>query len=105
MPPSPIKNEDQSITVRGKTYAIVSNGQYIYIRDRTLEDVYAKAAEKQETLTQEDAKDRLAKRMDECGFATLSIVLAKMTPDERERWKAQYRFCHVTRHQGRAGGM
>lgn len=105
--PYPAKNEDLSITVRGKTYAVVSDAQLRYIREKALETILARAAEKQENLTMEEGRVRAAKYADSCGFATLDLVLAKMTSDERERWKAQYRFSCVTRRPGgiKAGGV
>lgn len=107
IPPSPIKNEDMSITVHGKTYAVVSEKQFKYLRQKALEEIYAEAARRQENPITEEIQAQLEKSMDGCGFSTLDRILAKMTPDERERWKIQYRFSCIKRHPGgiKAGGV
>lgn len=95
-PPSKLPGQQMSFTVRGKTYAVCSEGQMAFMRQQATERVIAEANDKGEPVqTEEDLKKRLDEWQENCGFATLASVMAKLTPQEQAEWAAKYRFSGV----------
>lgn len=59
--------------------------------------IHQQAAEEGKQLTEEEFKKELRNYKENCGYAVLSELLAKVSPEERERWKTNYRFSGVVR--------
>jgi len=95
----PVKNQLMSITYNGKTYGICEQGQLDYVLSVGKEDILSQAAMKKERLSEKELAKRLEEYRDNCGYATLEFVLAKMTPAEREQWAINYRFQPFTRNR------
>lgn len=90
----PVKNEQMSITLHGKTHAIVSSGQMRWLIEAATQEISRETGTPMsECQSEQEAKKRVERR----GFATLGEVLSRMTPDERTQWENQYRFGGITR--------
>ena len=94
--PNALKSQSMSVTYKGKTYAICSEGQVAYLRRMALEKVAAEAAARGEQLDEARMAEAVNRRVEERGFATLKMVLEKMTPAEQKQWAARYRFGAVS---------
>lgn len=95
----PVKNQETSIEYKGKIYALASEGQMEYILNQAKEQMLFDAATSKKPLSPDELSAKLNEFADNCGYATLDYVLAKMTPAEREEWKVKYRFAPITRHK------
>ena len=90
----PSKNQDICVTIKGKEHYICSSKQMDFVRSKMLARVYDVFRDKGEPVPSDQAE--LARLVDveveKTGYATIDMILAKMTPYEQEQWKAQYRF-------------
>jgi hypothetical protein len=98
----PSKSQELSVTLpNGRTYAVCSKGQYRTVRDAAKAEVLREASEK--GVAMDDVL--LEKMLDawqetKSGFATLSWVLSRLTPEQAREWEAKYRFQPVQRNVG-----
>jgi large subunit ribosomal protein L11 len=51
-------------------------------------------------ITEKQVEEIARKWEQECGYATLKSVMGMMTPEQREKWRDQYRFSGVNRRRG-----
>jgi hypothetical protein len=93
----PCKNQELSISYKGKIYGICSPEQMAYLIMIARDRLMIEASQQGKALTEEELKIKLTEYEANCGHATLESVLGKMTPDEIEQWKASYRFAPVIR--------
>lgn len=93
----PVKNQETVIDLRGKSYAICTQGQLDFIKMQARGQIAFDAAERREKLTEGELERRLKEHMDNCGYATLEYVHSLMTPAELEDWKNKYRFAPICR--------
>lgn len=103
---SGIKNQHIVIDCPGgKSYIICAPGQMQFLIEvKTVEIINSLQEEiSQGKFTEDSLKQRIASEVDKwketCGYATLDWVMAKMTPAQKETWKAQYRFGGVNRRK------
>ena len=91
-----------SITFQGKTYAICDSMQYKNLVTQEMEKAaFELASEQQDHYPDEDQiRKRAEAKVDDRGFATLDMILSRMTPQQREEWKQSYRFTPITRTTG-----
>jgi len=99
---SPTKNQELSIEYKGRVYAICNDDQMAYVllveKERlVMEDNDRVYRKEKKNMTDEELKAKLLAFSDTCGYATLAMVLAKMTPAEQEEWKNKYRFTPITK--------
>lgn len=98
----PTKNQELSIEYKGKVYAICSDDQMAYLLMTAKERIMMEDADRvykkeKKTITEDELKAKLTEYAENCGFGTLSFVLAKMTPAEQEEWKMKYRFAPISK--------
>lgn len=97
-PELPAKNQQVSITLKnGKTYTVVSQGQMEYILEMQAHKLTSQAVANKQQLTDEALKQKMIEFRDECPYAPLQWILDRMSPQEQDEWKAQYRFGGVNR--------
>jgi hypothetical protein len=90
-----------TISLGGKNYAICDESQYQWLKSSLAEAANARLAKDGKAVTPEELDKEAARLVEERGFSTLRLVLAKMSPQEVERWQASYRFtpfCTKNRH-------
>lgn len=95
-----VKGMTLTVTLHGKQYVACDKQQMHAIMQMGKQRVALEAAENNETLTPEEEAKRLEAWQENCGFATVEWLLSKMSPQERERWKASYRFSGIHRSFG-----
>jgi len=84
----PVKGEILNLTLRGKEWKVVSNGQMRWLLDAVRQD-----PDSPEGMTEEAAREAVSTR----GYAVLKDLLGMMSPAEREQWQAQYRYGGIIR--------
>lgn len=97
-PELPAKSQEVCVTVPdGRSYVVCSKGQYEMLRAARRQQVMAEAGMAGRTMTDEGIEEAVESWLrDECPYAPLDLILSKMSPDERERWKQNYRFSGIT---------
>jgi hypothetical protein len=89
-------NHAISVTVRGKTRALVSKGQMQYLLEKEGQRLRVEEA----SLSAEQLEARLRDFAENCGYATTEQILSMMTPEERSQWETNYRFGGTSRRMG-----
>jgi hypothetical protein len=88
----PSRTQEMSVDVAGRTWAICSDDQMAALREMMIHRVMANAADQGETIDDAEIRRRTEAEVEASGWATPAMVMARMTPPEREQWAAQYRF-------------
>ena len=101
MSPQPTKGQLLEIDFQGRTYKICSKGQMNFIMAMAVQKIQTKAAEEGRQLSDEDMKKEMEEYKENCGYAVLSELLAKVSPEERQRWETNYRFAGISRKSPR----
>lgn len=99
-PLQPIKSQLIEISFGGKTYKICSKGQMNYIMAIGLNEIMRAASGNQKQLSEDQVQEELKKYKENCGYAILNDLLEQVSPEERERWKNNYRFSGVIKKSG-----
>jgi hypothetical protein len=92
-----------SITLNGRVYAICDSVQFTQMVNGMMEQaanelIVAMNKNGQEGYPpEEQVKDLAVKKIEDMGFSTLDMVLAKMTPQQVKEWKDSYRFTPISR--------
>jgi len=95
MSPLPTKGQMIEIMFGGKTYKICSEGQMNYLLAVGLNAIQMRATQENKALSEEELKKELQQYRENCGYAVLNDLLVKVSPEERERWKTNYRFSGI----------
>lgn len=96
----PYKNQEIRIAIGGREYCIVSKGQVAYLLRNERQRLLDEAFDDKVILTEEEIKKKLEAFAENCGYATLEWVLARLTPERRTEWQSKYRFGGVSRKLG-----
>ena len=96
-PSYPCKNQEMSVTYRGRTYGICSQEQLDYLIMMQQQTLMVEAAHQGKTLSEAELKAKLDEYAENCGNITLDKLLAKMSPEEQRAWQDSYRFTPITR--------
>lgn len=106
-PGTPAKNQEVSITLSdGRTFSVCSKGQYRYLVDQARNMIVSRMIDGGEVTEDASANEGVVnERLEhwkehESKFAPLDWILERMTPEERESWKQQYRFGGICRRPG-----
>lgn len=96
---TPSRNQSVSITLKnGRKYGICSEGQYRYLISQARAMITGEMMDEGKKPTADEIEARLQTWIDEkCQFATMAVVLAKMTPEEKALYEDKYRFSGITR--------
>jgi len=81
------------MVARGKTYKILPADVIHAFRNQEADRIM----NEDQSLTKEQVNERIDKILDDLGVGTSSCVYEKMTPEEKARFEAQYRFGGITR--------
>lgn len=95
---SPVKNQELSISYKGKTYAICEQTQMDYLIQCEKERLMMEAYDYDKKLAPEDLEAKIKVFIENCGYSTLKAVIEKMTPDERKAWEMSYRFAPIMKN-------
>jgi hypothetical protein len=92
-----------SVAVNGRTYCICDSVQFAQMVNGTMEiaanELISAINKRGETGYPPEAeiKALATKKIENMGYATLDMVLSKMTPQQLQEWKDSYRFTPITR--------
>jgi len=92
-----------SIEVNGKVYCICDSVQYAQMVNGMMEiasnELTTQMSKNGQQVypKEEEIKALAAKKIGDMGYATLDMVLDKMTPEQKKSWKDSYRFTPITR--------
>jgi hypothetical protein len=92
-----------SIALNGRTYCICDSVQFEQMVNGMMEiaanELTAAMNHRGENgyPKEEDIKALATRKIEDKGYATLNVVLAKMTPQQLKEWKDSYRFTPITR--------
>lgn len=100
----PVKNLELTIEYKGKMYAICNEQQLDYLVEEERKRLMLATPPKGKyyEYTEEQSKEidqKVGEYKYNCGYGTLSYVLALMTPAEQQEWKDRYRFQGITRRK------
>ena len=84
-----------SVTFEGKAYGLCSEGQMNYLMRSAREKILSDAMDEEKVLTDEEMADKMAAWEKTCAYTTMPRLFAKMSPEQREEWKARYRFSPI----------
>ena len=99
--PFPIKSQMTEISFQGRTYKVCSEGQMNYILAVGLQEIQMKAASENKQLSEQELKEELKKYKENCGYGLIDEILAKVSPEERERWKMNYRYAGIVKRSSK----
>lgn len=99
-PLQPIKSQLTQVGFNGKLYSICTQGQMNYLVAVARNSIINEAAREGRVLTEEDIEKAIEIFKEDCGYAVLTELLAKVSPEERQRWETNYRFAGVSRKAG-----
>jgi hypothetical protein len=88
-----------SITCNGKPYAICDSAQYKVISSTIKENFISQMNSEGKSIEENEVDKAVAKEIDDAGFATLEMILSRMTPAEVAQWQVSYRFTPFTRRK------
>jgi hypothetical protein len=97
-PPNIAKAQTLEVTYGKRKWIIVSEGQLAYQRSLYKDLKMCDLAVNRIDVTDEQLNKMVDDWVrDECPYQTLDYVLGLMTPQERDLWKANYRFKGIGR--------
>ena len=91
-----------TVVFEGKQYCLCSNGQMNYLLRNAREKILAQAMDEEQELSEEEIQAKLREWEKTCPLTTMPKLFERMTPVQREDWKAKYRFSPLL--VGRGGG-